>query len=60
MLGHEHQIIETFEPDYFQNALRDAGHGYLLTTSDAALPAMPGTFQPEAEAGKWTLWRYKR
>jgi 4-amino-4-deoxy-L-arabinose transferase-like glycosyltransferase len=60
MLGHSSQIIETFSPDTLQHVFRDAGHGYILTKTETPLPAFPGTFKPEATAGKWTLWRYVR
>jgi hypothetical protein len=59
-LGHENQIFETFSPDNLQNVLRDAAHGYILTTTDTILPSSSGTFQQEATAGRWVLWRYNR
>jgi 4-amino-4-deoxy-L-arabinose transferase-like glycosyltransferase len=60
MLGHDERIVETFSQDTLQNVLRDAGHGYVLTTNATTLPTLPGTFQQEATAGQWALWRYDR
>jgi 4-amino-4-deoxy-L-arabinose transferase-like glycosyltransferase len=60
MLGHDEQTVETFSPETLQSVLERAGHGYVLTTSAATLPQLPGAFQQEATAGQWTLWRYDR
>lgn len=58
VLGHNEQIIETYEPEILQSVLREKGRGYVLTVKDASLPALPGKFQQEATGGKWILWRY--
>lgn len=60
MLGHSNQVFETFSPEILQDALNNAGTGYVLTGRDTSLPSLPGTFQQEATDGPWVLWRYNR
>lgn len=60
MLGHTNQVIETFSPEILGGVMREDGAGYVLTGRDKELPPLPGTFQQEAAAGPWILWRYSR
>lgn len=60
LLGHNNQIYDTFSPGQLQEVLTGAGQGYVLAAKDTLLPPLPGTLQPEAEAGSWVLWRYGR
>lgn len=60
MLGHRNQVIETFSPEILQGVMLEDGAGYVLTGKDRPLPSLPGSFQKEAAAGPWVLWRYNR